>query len=88
MGKMNRFKYHMTCINLHNLSLFLGLSFLVSESILWFNESIHSVVFVRKWFLVTPHYINPSPHNSKIIESFATILRMLVEIVSWFSQED
>ena len=60
LGRLNRFKYHMNCVNLHNLSLFLGLSFLVSESIHWFNESTHSVVFVQKWCLVTSHYINPS----------------------------
>jgi len=46
----------------------------LSELIQPFIESIRSVKSVRKLCLVTPHYINPSPHNSQLIESFASIL--------------
>jgi len=94
------------------------LCFLLSESIQIFNESIQSVILVRKLSLFSLYYIYSFSHNSKIIESFASILsrsqkliaqtffkikhffleslclwvyrfsRVLVRIVSWFSQED
>ena len=57
LGSLNHFTCYMTCINPHNLSLYLGLSFLVSESIQLFNESIHSVIFMWKLCLVPLHYI-------------------------------
>lgn len=38
------------------------------------SESIHFILFVRKLCLFTPHYIFSLFHNSKFIESFASIL--------------
>jgi len=46
----------------------------LSESIHTFNESIHLVVFARKFALALLFYIYSLSHNPKIIESFATIL--------------
>ena len=51
-----------------------GFVFLMSESIQPFSELIHSVLLVWKLYLFTPHCIFYPSHNSKIIESFASIL--------------
>jgi len=67
---LNRYINTPNCFILHAFSV----CFLLSELIQPFIESIHSVKSVRKLCLVTPPYINPSPHNSQLIESFASIL--------------
>jgi len=46
----------------------------LSESVHHFSESIHLVVFTRKFTLALIFYIYHFSHNSKIIESFAYIL--------------
>ena len=38
------------------------------------NESIHTISFTRKFTLPLLYYINSPPLNTKIIESFATII--------------
>jgi len=49
-------------------------------SVLWFKyihklaESLHTVIFVRKFALALSFYIYSLPHITKFIESFATIL--------------
>jgi len=67
---LNQFINTLNCFIFHAFSV----CFLCSESIQSIIESIHSVKSVRKLCLVTSHYINPSPHNSQLIESFASIL--------------
>jgi len=62
-------------INWHVSFFIIIFSYLIwFESIQIVSESIHTVHFVRKFGLSPCSYILYSPHNSKIIESFATIL--------------
>jgi hypothetical protein len=53
----------------------------LSESIQTLSESIHSVVFGWKFALAILFYIYWLPHNTKIIESFASILSRSQKLV-------
>ena len=116
-----QFESFQVFLDLHQSSFhlpYLGFCFSVSESIHCSIESIQLAIFVRILSLLTHYYIYSFSHNSKNIESFASILfrsqkliahtffknkhfflesrclwvcifsRVLVGIVSWFSQED
>jgi len=57
LGSLNCFTCYMTCINLHNLSLYLGLSFLVSESIqtfIYVAWIVSLVTWLASIFITSP----------------------------------
>jgi len=53
---------------------FLGLPFCCLNQFTSLMNRFTLLFLCKNLYLVTPHYINPSHHNSQIIESFASIL--------------